>query len=672
MASYNPLTFGHFTPEQVIEKVKQKAAAMGYSNVWSDYYTIGYSGEYQSRDYYAVSFFRTSTVEMTGTNFVQDETASTTVRTGAIERFYIGVGIHVTNGTVDFYSGNWSFVQNSRISLFTMTQYNAAGHIAAKTWDNVNFYSTVTINNIEDDTFDYMPQNETAEFICTKDPDLYLIHLGVRANRNSNYTNYAYQTSAYTIRLKWTSPVTGYSFTVPLSGLAENVAHYTENAVLNTYNFSYTTTAGDYAKGIRCPAGSYAVIPPFVWDDLADVPSLRDVTLTELKAAAQTQRGGIINDDLFTVITVEFVYNNTVQATKTVDFSSLLGEDIDIGGNTVPNPNGDPSLSDTNVYTDEIKLTSPTLTATGVFNRCYVLDGNGVNDLCDYLYNANDSIFEEIIDGVLTRGNPIESLIDLRLYPFDVRTFTGAGTSESIKFGRTDTGIIGIKLPHNSNAVIDLGSCVVPRYYNNFLDYQTTAELYIPFCGVVDLPIDRILNHELSIKLIVDYITGAGTAVVFVDKIPLIYQQGIIGVSVPMTATDSAAFGQTIAGNLISGASAMISQNPAAMAKEALDTAGALWEGSRLMRIGASSPQTSLFQPLNAYLLLSIVSPASGVYDDEYAANIGYSCFMPVGQIGYTEGSGFTVFENVKMNIPQATEQEKELILSMLAAGVYM
>lgn len=673
MAQYDPSAFGHFTVAEVLEKTKAWMISHGGTSDITDYYTVGYTGEYNGSDCYAVYFYRTNAVTMTGTEWSYDTYRPNTIKSSAsIQNIAWGISIDISSGLIVTAGGDTNWV-NRLVALYSMCN-NTPGSLTPRTWANANLYSTINITNTDDPAYNYNSTAPAADFICTKDPNEYIIHLGVRATQQSDYVDYAYRTKAYTIHLKWTSPVTGNTFDITVPGLTENTAHYTtttDELQIPHYNFSYTADTGIYARALRTPSGSYLIVPS-EWEQLTDVPSLRDVALTELKTLASTQHGGLINDDLMTVITAEFYYNDTVAASKTVDFSSLFGEDIDIGAPTVTNPNGQPPITDDNVYTDHIDLTTPTLTATGVFNRCYVMDGNGVNDLCDYLYNASDSIFEEIIDGVLTRGSPIDSLIDLRLYPFDVRAFTGAGTSESIKFGRTDTGIIGIKLPHDSNAIIDLGHCVVPRYYHNFLDYQTTAELYIPFCGVIDLPIDRILNHKLSIKLIVDYVTGSGTAVVFVDNIPLTYQQGVIGVSIPMTATDSAALGQTIAGNLISGASAMLTQNPAAMAREAIDTAQNLWEGSRLMRIGASSPQTSLFQPLNAYLLLSIVSPAEGVYEDSYAQSVGYACFNAVPQLGYFTGSGLTCFDNVKLSISQATEQEKDEIIRLLKEGVYM
>ena len=523
--------------------------------------------------------------------------------------------------------------------------------------------------------------NAHDEHIFTKDYNTYKMYVGVAVDENTQKTGYIYATEVYKIHLRWQSLRTGESYSFDMAGrLVYNSATvFTPSSIPPApfYSFSYNTdNAAPYAKALRMPVGAFESSSdiPTDYAALTDLRAVSEITLQQLVDYMQTQTAGANEQDVFTEIFADFMdVNESVIDTKSCDYSSLFGsEDIDINSGTINNPNNDPSINDTNVYSDSIDLTTPTLTATGVFNRCYVLDGNGVNDLCDFLYNASDSVFDEIIDGVLTRGNPIESLIDLRLYPFDVRAFTGAGTAEYIKFGRTQTTVAASKLPHNANAVISLGSCVVPRYYNNFLDYEMDAKLYIPFCGVCDLPIDRILNHTLSIKLIVDYITGACCAVVYVDSLPLVYQSGVIGVSIPMTATDSAEFGKSIIGNLITGATQVAGKNPAAAVGSFADAASKIWNGSDIQTAGSSSPQVALYQPKNAYLLLSIVNPPSGVYDDVYAATIGYATFMPVSAISWVNGSGFTVFDNVQLTVGQATDAERDEILSLLTSGVYM
>lgn len=511
------------------------------------------------------------------------------------------------------------------------------------------------------------------DLIFAKLPDMYAFNVGVNVNEKSEYIQYIYRTKEYTIKLSWTSPRSGTDYEMQLNGLTNRVPIYLYFPTIGA-NVNFDTQYGSTARAVRLAPGSYSTPEeiPTEYSELTPYGAVTTFTLQQLVDFMQTQTAGASEQDAFTVISAAFIAGGQIVETKTLDYSSLYGEDIDINGGTVSDPNDTPPVDDTNVYTDSIELTTPTLTATGVFNRAFILDGNGVNDLCDFLYNANDTIFEEIAAGVLTRGNPIESLVDLRLYPFDVQQLTGAASSQKIVFGRTQTDIVGVKLPADARAVISLGSCIVPRFYQNFLDYQMTASLYIPFCGVVDLPIDRILNHEISIQLIVDYVTGACTAVVFVDKIPLLYQPGVIGVAIPMTATNSADFSKSVLGNIIKSGAQVAAGGLDALPGVVGGVAEQLYSGSHIQTAGASSPQVSLYQPKNAYLLLSIVNPAGGVYDDTYAKTQGYACFTPVGQIGYTEGTGLNAFTVPRLDIPQATEEEKEEIKRLLGEGVYM
>lgn len=586
---------------------------------------------------------------------------------------YTGTGATAQNVA---YVGAWS-----RSGGVVYTQIQPWGTSALSVRDTS--YAIHVVDATVQFSFNGTPYDPTVhdEHIFTKDYNTYKMYVGVAVDENSQKTGYIYTTETYKIRLRWQSLRTGDNYSFDMAGrLVFNTATQLTPSTIPAapfYSFSYSVdNAAPYARALRMPVGAFESSSdiPTDYAALTDLRAVSEITLQQLVDYMQTQTAGANEQDVFTEIFADFMdVNETVIDTKSCDYSSLFGSgDIDINGGTINNPNGEPSIDDTNVYSDSIDLTTPTLTATGVFNRCYVLDGNGVNDLCDFLYNASDSVFDEIIDGVLTRGNPIESLIDLRLYPFDVRAFTGAGTPEFIKFGRTQTTVAASKLPHNANAVISLGSCVVPRYYNNFLDYEMTAKLYIPFCGVCDLPVDRILNHTLSIKLIVDYITGACCAVVYVDSLPLVYQSGVIGVSIPMTATDSAEFGKSIIGNLITGATQTAGKNPAAAVGSFADAASKIWNGSDIQTAGSSSPQVALYQPKNAYLLLSIVNPPSGVYDDVYAATIGYATFMPVSAISWMNGSGFTVFDNVQLTVGQATDAERDEILSLLTSGVYM
>lgn len=191
--------------------------------------------------------------------------------------------------------------------------------------------------------------------------------------------------------------------------------------------------------------------------------------------------------------------------------------------------------SDPNTYTEKIELSKPGLTTTGIFNRTFTLTATSVKNLADYLWNADESIFNEIVKGLsLMGGNPIDGLIDLRLYPFDVSAKAGGGNTKSIVVGRTDTKVNGLEI-NAYNAVLELGSCTFHEKFGNFLDYEpfTTASLYIPYVGIVPISTADFMGQTISCKMVVDITTGVATAIDLLQTIFQLYIKGNIGVKFP-------------------------------------------------------------------------------------------------------------------------------------------
>lgn len=113
---------------------------------------------------------------------------------------------------------------------------------------------------------------------------------------------------------------------------------------------------------------------------------------------------------------------------------------------------------------DDIPLTTPAISNVSQFNRTFALSESQVKELADALWNADDTVYEEIVKGLsLMGGNPIEGLISLKKFPIDIANIS-TGSTENIKVGRTDLGIQGYKID-SYNAVFDLGSIVCPGRY---------------------------------------------------------------------------------------------------------------------------------------------------------------------------------------------------------------
>lgn len=327
---------------------------------------------------------------------------------------------------------------------------------------------------------------------------------------------------------------------------------------------------------------------------------------------------------------------------------------------------------DPNIYIDKIDLNKPTLSNVNVFNRSFAVTSNNVRQLADFLWNADETKYNEIIKGLALMGeNPMNGIIDLRLFPFNVALKNSATEAEPIVIGRTNTGVNGIKLTENVNSLIDLGECTFFEKFKNFLDFEpyTTAQLYIPYIGVVPVSTAEFMGHKISAKMLVDYTTGAGTAIVFKDDIPFIYKNGVVGITIPMTGTDSASYASTVVGNVVNGAiggiSSIASNNVGGLIDSTKQLYSGFATGTNYQEASASSPSVATWQPQKCYFIID--RPILNV-PDNYGRAVGYACEQ-TGKL--SDFKGFTVVSNPEINF-RCTDSERQYIVNMLQGGVFV
>ena len=495
-------------------------------------------------------------------------------------------------------------------------------------------------------------------------------------------------------------PTSGYAYTITPSmfGLFKNystLAYYNKGDMYGIpfSNDGYNYICGGYYKGYTDSGERYNCLlynTPYgskLWDFVTgnNVCSIFKGTRQDiLKIAANTG-----------------VYcATTTNAAKTADLTNITDPHIIIGkmndtGNVTDtilsgeNANNTPQHdwnnntdygnvfngidnTDPNNYTDKIDLNKPTLTPVDVFNRSYAINATTVRNFADFLWNADETKFDEIIKGLGLMGeNPINGIIDLRLYPFNVATKNGVTTAEEIAIGRIATGITGIKLTNSVNSIIDLGECSFFTKFKNFLDYEpyTTAQLYIPYIGVVPVSTAEFMGHNISVKMIVDYVTGACCAIVFKDDIPFIYRNGVVGISIPITGTDSASYANTVIGNVVSGAvggiTSIANGNIGGMVSSAEKLYSGFATGTNYQEASASSPSVATWQPQKCYFIID--RPILNV-PDNYGRTVGYACEQ-TGKL--SDFKGFTVVSNPEISF-KCTETEKTMLSQLLTAGVFI
>ena len=318
---------------------------------------------------------------------------------------------------------------------------------------------------------------------------------------------------------------------------------------------------------------------------------------------------------------------------------------------------------DDNTYTDKIDLVNPSLTSIGCFATYWAMSQTEVNKLADDLFN--DTFIDTISNSIkFYGGNPIDAIMSLRLYPFNISDL-GINTSiAKVKLFGKETSASGNILSTNYSGIINFGTCTLAERYGNFLDYSpyTKAQLYIPYCKTVDIDISICIKKTISVKVIVDVTTGECCAVVYADNIPIAYSNGKIGIDIPLTGSSTAGIGSSI----LSAIPNFYSPTSAATSSALSIANGVLSSENKIIKQGNSSVATGLWQPKNCYFLIKRPQPS---VPENYGHTTGYLTNAKK-QIGSC--TGYTICHNVDVDGLYCTENEKEMLKGIMESGFYI
>ena len=328
-------------------------------------------------------------------------------------------------------------------------------------------------------------------------------------------------------------------------------------------------------------------------------------------------------------------------------------------------------------YTHKISLSTPKIKSEGKFNTLYALSDGELNSLSDELWSADETKLNQILKGLSLMGeNPLNCIVSLQLFPFDITRQAGTLSQGRIALGATQMNTTGTKVK-NLNSVIDIGSVKLRRHFNNFFDYEpySTAFIYVPYCGTIQLTLNDVIAKTVTVKLLIDYITGVCTAVVFADGIPVIYKNGCISQQIAVTGNDTA----TMSSNAISSSLSMLS-NTANLVTGGKDVSSIINNSTNILSSsfdysavrtiyqtqGANTSQINMCEPQKAYIVLNL--PKFDIAD-EYGFFHGYRCdfYETVKNL-----SGYTETDRPNLDGMTATEEEKQMIAEIMTGGFYV
>lgn len=272
-----------------------------------------------------------------------------------------------------------------------------------------------------------------------------------------------------------------------------------------------------------------------------------------------------------------------------------------------------------------------------------------VNALGAYLWTQN---IIEIIAQLFQ--NPLDAIISLHL----VYCTPSTGSNKNIKLGYLDSNV-SAPVVTSQYVEIACGDVQVPEIYHNALDYnKTSIEIFLPFIGFRELSVKECMGGKLRVTYKVDVYTGTCLASIYVVKpnvSQLLYTfEGNCAVDIPLTSSDRS---RMVSGLIMAGVSAATG-NPAGV------VGGLASMGANIERSGSFSGNAGAMGVKKPYLIIRRALSAKAYNYSKYE---GYP-LNKTARLG--SFMGFTRCESVHVDIPGATERERNMIESLLRSGI--
>jgi len=385
------------------------------------------------------------------------------------------------------------------------------------------------------------------------------------------------------------------------------------------------------------------------WGDLCavnipkEIESLEDITVTYINGSSNNP-GFITN--------VEVHLGAAPDTIEDDDDTYDDGEDAggDPGGVYDPDhPKPDFSAGESNGFPGNSVLTTT-----------YSMDALVLRNIGSKLWT------QSYFDVLKIQNNPIENIVSCKWFPFSI-----TGAAASFKVGNVDFEINASKIDNIYR--FTLGSWTYSPSNASFLNLSpyTTIKLHLPYVGIVQLDASELYNRKLTVKYVIDLISGDTLAMLILDDdIPYLFVTGNCGVDIPLTATNRSQTELKAASATMSaviGASAhVMSGDVLGAAQDATGMANVAGMDYTSQRTTAHSPACMTYA--NRYCYVEVIRPGYNI-SEGFKSRHGYPChkFKTLNEL-----SGFVKCDiRTKLDFASTTEENK-MIEQLLTEGVYV
>lgn len=273
-------------------------------------------------------------------------------------------------------------------------------------------------------------------------------------------------------------------------------------------------------------------------------------------------------------------------------------------------------------------------------------------------------------------GTGMNAVIGLSIVPCSVPV----GATNAVRLGSVE--LTGVSMPVCSSQYtsLDCGSVTIPEFWGSFLDYQSTAYIYLPYCGVYPLDINEVVNCTIAVKYNIDLLSGACVATLTIKNnrtgtvSVLDSFSGNVATQIPVTSTSYAGLTSAIIGAsrgivggvmMLAGGPAGIAAGSATIAEAGLSVATAS-NRPEVQKAGSISSAIGALGVQKPYIILR--RPVQNI-PAGYNDLAGYRSNM-VATLGSM--SGFTKVSAVIDSITNGTAEDKDEIERLLKEGVVL
>lgn len=317
-------------------------------------------------------------------------------------------------------------------------------------------------------------------------------------------------------------------------------------------------------------------------------------------------------------------------------------------------------------------------------------------------------------------NNPLDCVIGLKYFPVPA-DMIGTGSDTPVKLGaltlhQAGSSSVEIQCKMAQNSYIhDCGSVYcAPQYQaysgisDSWIDQFVGFELYLPFCGSVKLDTATYIGKWVNVQYHIDYITGACTAYIGIPSAVnrsvsefMEIRSGNCAIDVPISGIQQATLEanmfnatQQLKGAALKGVSSVVGNLISTAGKAAAkDIAGAVSAGFSTVGSIAGSVneiQSAKFELQHTQLPARMIGSASALsgaegylspmlivteprlieVPDNYGHTVGFAC-MRYGKLKDIS-SGYTEINSIDLDGIACTAEEKSIIRSVLAGGIYL